>query len=150
MTAGRLVTMARAGELDAVAGSLTLLTFAGQRQNERLRLILGALIEANASMLIRRANAMGMNGTFGADLRQDDETTVDIDRLDPPVRATVRALLAQVNGCPDDAADQVSLALAGDQQACVKVIVLALQWTLNALEWCTDDARPDWLDRQAS
>jgi hypothetical protein len=150
MTAGRLVTLARDGELDAVAGSLTLLTFAGRRQNERLRLILGALIEASAAMLIRRAGAMGMNGTFGADLRGADETTVDIDRLDPPVRATVRALLAQVNGCPDDATDQVALALAGDQQACVQVVVLALQWTLNALEWCADDARPEWLDRKAS
>ncbi|HET9142759.1 hypothetical protein [Actinophytocola sp.] len=149
-TAGRLVTLTRAGQLDAVTGSLTLLSFAGRRQEQRLRLILGALIEALAVMLMRRAHTMGVRGTFGADLRRADESAVDIDRLAPPVRATVRALLAAVNGCPQDADDQVALALAGGATANVQVIVLALKWTANALEWCEDEARPDWLDRKAS
>ncbi|HEU5470764.1 MAG TPA: hypothetical protein VFV67_08925 [Actinophytocola sp.] len=149
-TAGRLVTLARSGQLDAVTGALTLLSFAGRRQAERLRLILGALIEALATMLIWRAGAMGMSGAFGADLRGPDESAVDIDHLDPPVRATVRALLAQVNGCPQDADDQVVLALSGGAKANVQVIVLALKWTVNALEWCEADAQPEWLDRKAS
>jgi hypothetical protein len=148
-TAGRLVQLARAGELDAVTGSLSLLSFAGQRQQVRLQLILGALIEACSLMLVGRANAMGVSGTFAADLRGDDDSVVDIDGLDPPVRATVRALLAQVNGCPQDAADQVELALAGGRRAGVEVIVLALRWTVTALEWCADGARPEWLECRA-
>ena len=149
-TAGRWVALARSGQLDAVTGSLALLSFAGRRQAERLRLILGALIEALATMLIWRAGSMGMDGAFAADLRRPDESAVDIDHLDPPVRATVRALLAQVNGCPQDADDQVALALAGGAEANMQVIVLALKWTVAALEWCETDARPEWLDRKAS
>jgi hypothetical protein len=148
-TAGRLVTLTRAGQLDAVTGSLTLLGFAGQRQEQRLRLILGALIEGLAVMVVHRAAAMGMTGTFGADLRGADAASVDIDGLTPPVRATVRALLAAVNGCPQDAEDQVALALAGGAKTNVEVIVLALRWTANALEWCADTDRPTWLDLKA-
>lgn len=150
LTAGRLVTLARTGQMDAVSGSLTLLSFTGRRQLERQRLILAALIEALATMLIRRAGELGMNGAFGADLRRMDQSAVDIDQLAPPVRATIRALLAQVNGCPEDADDQVALALSGGAKANVAVIVLAVKWTVNALEWCAEDARPDWLGRRAS
>jgi hypothetical protein len=149
-SAGHLVTLARAGDLNAVTGSLTLLSFTGQRLHERLRLILTALIEANASMVAHRARALGLTGTFAANLRLTDDSAFDIDRLTPPVRAAVRALLAQVNGCPQDAADQIELALAGGQRASVHVIVLVLRWTVNSLEWCEDDARPDWLARRAS
>jgi hypothetical protein len=145
VTAGRLVALARAGELDAVTGSLNLLSFAGRH---RLRLILDALIEASASMLIRKAGSMGAHGTFTADIRGHDESALDIDGIDPPVRATIRALLAAVNGCPQDAAEQVTLAVAGGQRATVQVITLAIRWTVNAMDCVGDDARPDWLDRK--
>ena len=147
MTAGRLVALVRDGELDAVTGSLNLLSLAG---GHRLRLILNALIDASASMLISKASTMGVRGTFTADIRQNDESMIDIDRVDPPVRATIRALLAAVNGCPQDAAEQVTLAVAGGQRATVQVITLAIRWTINAMDCVTDDARPDWLDRKAS
>ncbi|HEV2783080.1 MAG TPA: hypothetical protein VGX25_27175 [Actinophytocola sp.] len=149
-TAGRLVTLARAGEWDAVRGSLSLLAYAGGGPQERLRHIVGELVEASASMVMWRAAGMGLSGTFSADLRRADESLIDIDGVDPPVRALIRAMLAAVNGCPEDAADQVALALAGGQQASVEVVVLALKWTVSALEWCADEARPEWLDRQAS
>jgi hypothetical protein len=149
-TAGRLVMLARAGEWDAVTGSLSLLSYAGGRRQERLRLVLRELIDASALMVVGRAEAMGLSGTVSADLRRGDESAVDIDGIDPPVRALIRAMLAAVNGYPEDATDQVALALAGGQRASVEVVVLALKWTVSALEWSADDTRPEWLDRAAS
>lgn len=146
-TARRLITLARAGEHRAVAGSLGLLTYADDRHHERLRHILSALIEATAWMTMNRAGPVGPNAAFIVDLRCDDQSTVDIDDLDPPVRAVVRALLAEINMHPEDTADQISLALAGDSCATVDAVVLALLWTVNALEWCEDNQipAPDWL-----
>jgi hypothetical protein len=72
---------------------------------------------------------------------------VEIDELDPPVRATIRALLAAVNEHPEDAADQIALAVAGGLQATAEVVVLALRWTVNAVESCAETGvpLPDWL-----
>jgi len=145
-TAGRLVTLARAGEWDAVRGSLSLLAYAGGGRQERLRVIVETLVEASAAMVVGRAAELGLSGTFSADLRRADESSIDIDGVDPPMRALIRAMLAAVNGCPEDAADQVALALAGGQRASVEVVLLALKWTVSALEWCADEARPAWLD----
>jgi len=84
---------------------------------------------------------------FGLDLRRPDGTKVEIDELEPPVRATMRALLAQVNGHPEDAADQLDLAVAGTERATAEAVVLALRWTVNAVESCAESGvpLPDWL-----
>lgn len=147
ITARRLITLARAGEHRAVAGSLGLLTYADDQHHERLRHILGALIEATAAMTLDRAGPVGPDAAFIIDLRCPDQSIVDIDDLDPPVRAVVRALLAEINMHPEDAADQLSLAVAGDTCATVDAVVLALLWTVNALQWCEDNdvPAPDWL-----
>jgi len=146
-TVGQLITLARAGRLDTVVGSLNLLTYAGTGRRERLAHILAALIEATGAMLRGKASRLRSTGTFAVDLRRPDESTVDIDSLEPPVRATIRALLAEINERPDDAADQVSFALAGDEQSAVEAVVLALHWTVDAVETCEDTGlpMPEWL-----
>lgn len=148
LAAGRLVRLARCGELELVVASLRLLTYSGAGRRERLRQILGALIEATAAITRARAAARQLSGVFGADLRRADESTVDIDTIDPPVRATIRALLAAVNDAPEDAADQVALAVAGGDRAAVEVVLLALDWTVNAVESCADCgvSPPNWLE----
>jgi hypothetical protein len=145
--AGRLINLVRTGQLDTAVGSLNMLSYAGPAHRERLRLILAALIEGIAAMVIDKAGYLRMSGSFAVDLRRDDESVVDIDSLDPPVRATIRAILAQVNEHPEDAADQISFAVAGGRQATVEAVVLALRWTVNAVESCEDNGlpTPDWL-----
>src|ERR1700716_3943115 len=126
-TVARLVNLARDGEVDAVVCSLSLLSYADPAQRDRLRQILAVLIEATASMLLRHSEPSPDSGMFAVDLCRPDGSIVDIDDLDPPVRATIRALLAAVNEHPEDAADQLELAVAGGPQAMAEVVVLALR-----------------------
>jgi hypothetical protein len=146
-TVGRLVNLARDGDLDAVVGSLTLLGYADPGQRDRLRQVLATLIEATAALLLLHAEPSPDYGMFGVDLRSQDGSSVHIDELDPPVRATIRALLAAVNGHPEDAADQVALAVSGSTLATAEAVVMALRWTVNAVDSCTESGvpLPDWL-----
>jgi hypothetical protein len=72
---------------------------------------------------------------------------VDIDELQPEVRAVVRALLAEVNQHPEDTAYQLRLAIAGEPEALVDGIILILMWTVSAMLWCKehDEPAPGWL-----
>ena len=54
-TVGRLVNLARDGEVDAVVGSLSLLSYSDPVQRKRLRQILTTLIEATSTLLLRHA-----------------------------------------------------------------------------------------------
>jgi hypothetical protein len=145
--AGRLISLVRTGELDAVVGSLSMLSYAGPAHRERLRQILATLIEAIATMVTGKADSMDMTGAFTVDLRRDDQSAVGIDSLDPPVRAIIRAILAQVNDHPEDADDQIGFAVAGGRQATIEAVVLALRWTVNAMENCelVGLPTPEWL-----
>lgn len=146
-TVGKLIVLTKAGELDTVVGALTMLTYTGNGHRERLRNILAALIEATGSMLLGKAGSLQSSGAFGVDLRRDDQSQVDIDSLEPPLRATIRALLAEINEHPDDAADQLDLAVAGEAHSTVEAVVLALQWTVDAVQSCEDNGlpTPEWL-----
>jgi hypothetical protein len=145
--AGRLINLVRAGEMDTATGSLSMLSYAGPAHRERLRQVLAILIEAIAAMVTGKAGSMETSGLFAVDLRREDESAVDIDSLDPPVRAVIRAILAQVNDHPEDAAYQIGFAVAGGRQATVEAVVLALRWTVNAVENCEDIGlpTPEWL-----
>jgi hypothetical protein len=145
--AGRLINLVRVGELDTAVGSLSMLSYAGPAHRERLRQVLATLIEAIATMVTGKADSMDIGGAFAVDLRREDESAVDIDSLDPPVRAVIRAILAQVNDHPEDADDQIGFAVAGGRQASVEAVVLALRWTINAMENCEDVGlpTPEWL-----
>ena len=146
-TVGRLVNLARDGEVDAVVGSLSLLSYSDPVQRRRLRQILATLIEATSTLLLRHAEPAPDSGMFAVDLRRPDGSDVDIDSLDPPVRATIRALLAYVNGSPEDGAAQIDLAVAGGVRGTAEAVVLALRWAVNAVESCTESGvpLPDWL-----
>jgi hypothetical protein len=149
-TARQFVVLARAGELDTVIGSVGMLSYTAWRPGERLPRILTALLEAIASMTLGRVDRSEADIGFVAGVRRNG-LPMDIDDLEPPVRATVRALLALINEHPEDASDQVTLALAGGRQASIDVIVLALLWTISALDVCERDGQPvpAWLSRIA-
>jgi hypothetical protein len=147
-TIGNLITLARADSWDAVTGSLQLLAFAGPACTDRLRYILSELVELTAATVLAKAEAMGMAGLFQADLRRPDESTVDIDSVEPPLRATLRAFLARINGRPEDATDQIELVLQGGYRATINAILVTLRWAINLLDWFrhNDLAAPDWFE----
>lgn len=147
-TIGNLITLARSDSWDAVAGSLQLLAFAGSSCTDRLRHILFELVDLTAATVLAKAEAMGVVGMFEADLRRADESTMDIDALTPPVRATLRAFLALVNGHPEDAADQVEFVLRGGGEATINAITVTLRWAVTMLDWLRHNnvAAPAWLE----
>jgi hypothetical protein len=151
-TARQLVLLAKDGNVDTVAGIVRLLTEPNLRQQGLLRQVLTELLRAAASMMVRQIGGVGADTAVVLDLRKADGSEVDIDQLEPEVRAVVRALLAEINGHQDDTADQISLALAGDPCPLVDGIVLVLVWTVCAMTWCedNDEPAPGWLNATAA
>jgi hypothetical protein len=84
------------------------------------------------------------NAAFAVDLRDDADDRVGIDELDPPVRATIRAMLAELNGSPDDASFQLDLAVRGvDRRTGLDTVRRALTMTIGLLHWSERPDRPE-------
>jgi hypothetical protein len=90
-----------------------------------------------ATTAVRGSTAqMFGNAAFAVDLRDDANDRVAIDELDPPVRATIRAMLAELNGSPDDASFQLDLAVRGiDRRNGLDTVRRALTMTIGLLHW---------------
>ncbi|GAB3885392.1 hypothetical protein GCM10029964_047980 [Kibdelosporangium lantanae] len=86
--------------------------------------------------------------TYGLELTNDDDQEITIDEASPPVRAAVRALLAELNEHHGDAEFQVDLALReATFKATLEVYAHVLLWTVGMLDWCDANhmPRPRWL-----
>ncbi|PPK63100.1 hypothetical protein V5P93_005244 [Actinokineospora auranticolor] len=146
--ARKLVDVTRGGELDPRGPSGALDVLAGERHRDKLGAVLRELVVATADMMLCRAESTGPDKAFVLDLRDDEGDPVEVDALDPPVRALVRALLARLNGQRADAEYQLDLAVRDDPRFDpVDVLVLALLWTVGSIEWCEqhDVPTPGWL-----
>jgi hypothetical protein len=140
-----LVHAARDGDTDSVFHVLRRLTEDSELDN---RLIVGQLVAATAQMMLLRVGTLPDDVTYAVDLRDNDQFMVPIDELTPPLRATVRALLAELNGRGDDADFQLELALRDQElNTVLDVVVHSLLWTIGLLEWCEDEGKPapEWL-----
>ncbi|GAA4412710.1 hypothetical protein GCM10023148_06580 [Actinokineospora soli] len=146
--ARRLVAVTRGGSAPGFDAPLDLL--GGPDERTRLRAVLRELVHATASMLLKRGTT-GTDQTYLLDLHDTAGKPVAVDELAPPVRALVRAVLADLNGHPADADAQLDLSVPPDGGDPISVLVLALLWTVGALEWCeaNDAAPPDWLAKTA-
>ncbi|MBP2330779.1 hypothetical protein JOF56_011164 [Kibdelosporangium banguiense] len=143
-----LVAMARDGDTAGLVDALDRLTSEQAAGGPGAHQIVGELISAAVQMVALRAGDMPAHTLFAVDIRDDVDNAVAIDHLEPPLRATIRALLAELNGHPDDARFQLELALRDiDMEATLEVVVHALLWTIGMLEWCEDEGVdvPDWL-----
>jgi hypothetical protein len=146
------VHVARDGDTDSVFHALRRLTedSAGDGCPHAItREIVGQLVAATAQMMLLRVGAPPEEVTYAVDLRDDEEFAVPIDELTPPLRGTVRALLAELNGRPEDAGFQLELALSEQTvSTTLDVLVHTLLWTIGMLEWCETEGRPapEWLD----
>nr|WP_052478467.1 hypothetical protein [Kibdelosporangium sp. MJ126-NF4]CEL18305.1 hypothetical protein [Kibdelosporangium sp. MJ126-NF4]CTQ97790.1 hypothetical protein [Kibdelosporangium sp. MJ126-NF4] len=147
--ARELVAVARQGDTAGVFDVLRRLTGDDGIVGSDTRMIVGQLVSASAQMMLMRVGEQAEDVTYAVDLRDDDEFAVPIDELEPPLRATVRALLAELNGRPDEAGFQLDLALYEQTvPTTLDVVVHSLLWTIGLLEWCEAERQtpPAWLD----
>lgn len=146
--ARELVHVAREGDTSGVFEALRRLTEGQGIVGSDTRMIVGQLVSASAEMMLLRVGAPPEDVIYALDLRDDEEFSVPIDELEPPLRATVRALLAELNGRPEEADFQLDLALR-DQTVptTLDVVVHSLLWTIGLLEWCEAEQQPapEWL-----
>jgi hypothetical protein len=150
-----LVTVMDRGDNESVVLEMARLTAERANGGRQPHLIVCELVEALAHML-RTAGGSPVReeAAYGLELTNDaDDQKIDIDEASPPVRACVRALLAQLNDHADDALFQVDLALRDTSfQATLEVFTHVLLWTIGALKWCdaSQMPRPQWLGAAAS
>ncbi|MEV4317006.1 hypothetical protein [Actinocrispum sp. NPDC049592] len=140
--------MARDGDTAGLVDALDVLISEQARGGPGPHLIVGELLSAAVAMVSTRAGAVPAETLFAVDIRDDADHAVAIDHLEPPLRATIRALLAELNGHPEDARFQLELALRDiDLEATLEVVVHALLWTIGMLEWCEEQGieAPEWL-----
>lgn len=125
-------------EADSDGLTETLETVADQPSDELrpyVREVVAELINV-ATSAVRRSTDVFQNAAFAVDLRDDSDDQVGIDELEPPVRATIRAMLAELNGSPDDASFQLDLAVRGvDRRSGLDTVRRALTMTIGLLHW---------------
>lgn len=148
--AQRLVAMMQRGDDEGTVLEMARLTADRANGGRSSHLIARELIAALAHMMLTAAGPSAKAGdtTYGLELTGDDDNELDIDQTSPPVRASVRALLAQLNDHPEDATFQIDLALRDNGfKATVEVLAHVLLWTIGMLEWCDGKGvpRPRWL-----
>jgi hypothetical protein len=147
-SARELVHVARDGDTGRVYDTLRDITGPQHTDGADTRMIVCQLVSASAQMMLLRVDSPADDVTYAVDLRDDEQFNVPIDDLAPPLRATVRALLAELNGQSAEAGFQIDLALdAENMQGKLDVVVHLLLWTIGLLEWCeaADMPAPDWL-----
>jgi hypothetical protein len=143
-----LVVLARDGDTAGLVDALDQVSVERAVGGPGAHQIVSELISAAVEMVSKRAGEMPAHTLFAVDIRDEGDEAIAIDHLDPPLRATIRALLAELNGNPEDARFQLELALRDiDAEATLEVVVHALLWTIGMLEWCEDEGvhPPDWL-----
>ena len=105
-----------------------------------IRDIVAELINVATTAVRDCAGPMRDRAAFAIDLRDDDNDRVGIDDLDPPVRATVRAMLADLNDSPEDASFQLELAVRGvgastGLETGLDTVRRVLTMTIGLLHW---------------
>lgn len=132
-------------ESDPVGLTQTLESVACQPDEELrsyVREIVAELINVATTAVRDTAGPLRERAAFAIDLRDDDNDRVVIDDLEPPVRATIRALLAELNGSPDDASFQLDLAVRGvDHHSGLDTVRRALTMTIGLLQWSEQPER---------
>lgn len=141
-TAHRLVHCVLDSDPDGLSNALETVADQGEEQlRPYVRDVVAELIQVAATAVRHSAGTNRDDLAFAVDLRDDDQNGVSIDELAPPVRATIRALLADLNGHPEDAEFQLDLAVRQlDPLTGLDTVRRALTMTVALLQW-TGDAR---------
>jgi hypothetical protein len=138
-TAHRLVHCVLDSDSDGLTAALETVVEQGDDLRPYVREVVAELIQVAATAVRDTAGVRWDDLAFAVDLRDDDNSTVSIDELAPPARATIRALLADLNGHPEDAAFQLDLAVRRlDPLTGLETVRRALTMTVALLQWSGD------------
>ena len=136
VTAHRLVHCVLDSDSDGLTNALE--TVVDQQEDglkPYVRGVVAELIQVGANA-VRDSVGPDEQPAFAVDLRDGTNDTVAIDELEPQVRATIRALLADLNGCPEDAQIQLDLAVRQlDPLTGLETVRRALTMTIALLQW---------------
>lgn len=109
-----------------------------------VREVVAELINVATAAVRSSTGPLQGKAAFAVDLRDDANDQVGIDELEPPVRATIRAMLAELNGSPDDALFQLDLAVRGvDRRTGLDTVRRALTMTIGLLHWSEQSDLPE-------
>jgi len=136
-TAHQLVHCVLEADSDGLTETLeTVVDHPTEELRPYVREVVAELINVATAAVRDNAGPFPRQAAFAVDLRDDDNDRVGIDELDPPVRATIRAMLAELNGSPDDASFQLDLAVRGvDRRTGLDTVRRALTMTIGLLHW---------------
>lgn len=138
VTAHRLVNCVLDSDSDGLTSALETVVEQGDQLKPYVREVVAELIQVGASA-VRQSVGHEEEPAFAVDLRDGTDDSVSIDELEPQVRATIRALLADLNGCPDDAQFQLDLAVRQlDPLTGLETVRRALTMTVALLQWTGD------------
>jgi hypothetical protein len=138
-TAHRLVHCVLDSDADGLSSALETVVDQGEELRPYIRDVVAELTQVAATAVRHTAGREGGNLAFAVDLRDDEETRVSIDELAPPVRATIRALLAELNGNSEDAAFQLDLVVRQlEPETGLDTVRRALTMTVALLQWTGD------------
>jgi hypothetical protein len=135
VTAHRLVHCVLDSDSDGLTTALETVVDQGEELRPYVRDVVAELIQVGATA-VRETVGPGEEPAFAVDLRDGTNDAVSIDELEPQVRATIRALLADLNGCPADAEFQLDLAVRQlDPLTGLETVRRALTMTVALLQW---------------
>lgn len=141
LTAHRMVHCVLDGDEDGLGRELeTVIDRTGDDLREYVRAVMAELIRvATTAVRIGIGNPTERTA-YTIDLRDGADDQVSIDELDPPSRATIRAMLAELNGSTDDASIQLDLAVQRlDPLTGLETVRRALTMTVGVLSWSQED-----------
>jgi len=135
VTAHRLVHCVLDSDPDGLTNALETVVDQGDQLKSYVREVVAELIQVGATA-VRDNVGPDEEPAFAVDLRDGTDEAVSIDELEPQVRATIRALLADLNGCPEDAEFQLDLAVRQlDPLTGLDTVRRALTMTVALLQW---------------
>jgi hypothetical protein len=134
--AHELVRCARTGDAEGLLDTLWAVVSQSDPVGEHVRPVIAELNHVSVSAVHGRAAPVTAETLFGVELRDEKDQRLDVDELDPPTRAAVRALLAQLNGDPSDATFQLDLAVRDmDRASALTTVRQTLIMTVGLLGW---------------
>jgi hypothetical protein len=108
-TAHQLVHCVLDADSDGLTETLETVVDPAHELRPYVREVVAELINVATSAVRASVSRVGPppgNAAYAVDLRDDADDRVGIDELEPPVRATIRAMLAELNGIAEaDPAD---------------------------------------------
>ena len=137
--AHRLVQCVLDSDSDGLTDALETVVVQQDRLSGYVREVVAELIQVAATAVRDSVGPSYGDTAFAVELRDETEGSVSIDELAPQSRATIRALLADLNGRAEDAQFQLDLAVRElDPLTGLDTVRRALTMTVALIQWSGD------------